>query len=297
MDRIFNIPKSIIERSQIDEFWIDTNDAMVGMSEIKFDKDYCWVPWHIYEDSLADHDEINNKSIEKDYWTLYPLNLFSEIQRIRRESYRACIWYKEICNNIPTSKSVMIRINDSCKREDIIKSALEDNLNAYPFVRLCTMSPKDVKFVPLYEKVEDAAKDLAISERTKNGCHLFLREKKEYEIEARCFWSRDKLRAVSISILDIDMDDKNDALKSIIIKFFEKYKKFIPYHSAIIDIGIIYSGSESGHTLSDADKWVELIEFNSFGPDMNATSGNFSWYEDILTLLFSKEPVFRYLNS
>lgn len=273
MDRIFNIPKYLSNRSSIDECWIETNDANVGMSEIKFDDMHCWVPWHIYEDSLIDDDIINEHAIEKDYWTLYPIHLYSEIQRIRGESYKACNWYEDIINNIPTSKSIISKINDEYNRDYEIQKVLEENLEKYPFVRLCTMSAKDVKCVPIYEKWEDALKDLNCSERTKRGCHIFMREKREYTTEARCFWSRDKLRAVSLALLDTDIDEiENKKIESSITYFFKRYGKYIPYHSAVVDIGIISSDPKGLR--------IELIEFNSFGPDMNATAGNFSWYED-----------------
>ena len=92
----------------------------------------------------------------------------------------------------------------------------------------------------------------------------------------RCFWSHGKLRAISLdNNIDFTKFDKED-----ILEFFKNYEKYIPYHSAIVDIG---------KTIEQ----IELIEFNTFGPDMKATAGNFSWKEDIMILLFSPIPIFR----
>jgi hypothetical protein len=102
-----------------------------------------------------------------------------------------------------------------------------------------------------------------------------MRQIRNYKWEARCFWSRDKLRAISLpSDMDFTDDDKNE-----ILDFFNKYGKYLPYHSVTIDIG-------------KCDN-IEIIEFNTFGPDMKATAGNFSWYEDIMILIWSSTPVFR----
>lgn len=146
------------------------------------------------------------------------------------------------------------------------------------------MSPKDIKQIPIYDNYKIAYNHLRTSDRTKNifdydPCldmkfHLFLREQRIYSWEARCFWSRDKLRAVS---LPKDMDfSPQDKLQ--IIEFFNIYSINFPYHSATVDI-------------EKYNNIIELIEFNTFGPDMNAIAGNFSWEEDAMTLLFSTEPV------
>lgn len=143
-------------------------------------------------------------------------------------------------------------------------------LPMYPFVRLCQMSPKDVARALSPEEA------LATSQRTgpllyTNPCHLIMREEKKYLEEVRCFWSRDRLRCVSGSV-----EVSEEEIKA----FFYKYGFYIPYHSAVVDLGRTIEG------------W-ELIEFNSFGPDLNATVGNFSWREDIEILLNAEEVVFR----
>lgn len=83
--------------------------------------------------------------------------------------------------------------------------------------------------------------------------------------------------------MDEELDEKE---KEATLMFFKRWGRHFPYHSAIVDIGKIKSESSS-------DIKIELIEFNTFGPDMYATAGHFSWYEDVLVLLYSKEPVFK----
>ncbi len=255
--------------------WIETNDALTDMSEIKVTDKYCIVPYHIYEDSLCDDDYINHDVIENGSNFKYPIKHFSRIQNLREQSYHACVWYPEIKNIIPTAESLLIPIVSSSQVQDELKN----NIAKYPFVRLCTMSPKDIKSLPLYDQWETAYNDLTISQRTNDlfegEKHLFLRKKREYQWEVRCFWSHGQLRAVSIPN-DVELTELD---KEKILEFFKKYGKYIPYHSATVDIG-------------QTDQ-IELIEFNTFGPDMKATAGNFSWREDVMILLFSPKPVFR----
>lgn len=272
MDRVYTLPSS-----QEESRWIQTNDAQINLSEIKVMEHFCIVPHHIYEDSLIEDEEINLDVLEKDQTVSYPRKHFERIQFLREQSHRACIWYPEVEVKIPTASSLLLEFHST----EELQNALAENISKYPFVRLCTMSPKDVNRIPIYDNWKKAFHDLIKSERTGNifeedQCkHLFLRKKKEYQWEVRCFWSRDRLRAISLpSYRDFCSEEKEE-----ILEFFQKYGKDFPYHSAVVDIG--------------RTDQIELIKFNTFGPDMKATSGNFSWYEDVLTLLFSPQPVFR----
>ena len=266
MDKIFKLPADI--RSS--NLWIDKNDALTNYSEIKITNDYCIVPYHIYEDSLCDDDDINKDMVQCQYNFKYPRHLFSQLHQLRVKSYYACVRYPEIKTTIPTAESILIPIESILK----LKKDLKKNILNYPFVRLCNMSPKDIR-LPLYNDWKEAFNDLITSIRTNDFTdkHLFMRKKKIYEWEARCFWSHGKLRAVSLP--DLFIEDVTKEIKT----FFKQYGKYIPYHSATVDIG--------------KTDCIELIEFNTFGPDMNATSGQFSWIEDIMILLFSQTPVFR----
>lgn len=264
--------------------WISDNNCQTHLSEIKISDKHCIVPNHIYEDSLVENEPLDSVVVFKDGEILYPKSHFKAIQEARVSSYKACIWYPNIADKIPTAKSLLIALNS----KDHLYNSISIHLKDYPFVRTCIMSPKDIKFPSLYDDHFEAYNDLLKSDRTRNlleypfcedcqGKHLFLREKKTYIWEVRCFWSRDKLRAVSLPIYyDLQCTDHSE-----ILEFFDKYGKELPYHSATVDIGKLDNGK------------LELIEINTFGPDMNATSGNFNWYEDVMILLFSESVIFR----
>ena len=276
---IYTLPKSRFSR------WVETNDADTNLSEIQVTEDYCIVPMHIYQDSLIENDFLDKFIIEENIHIFYNRKALKDIQETRANSYRACIWYQEIIGKIPTAESILLKISSISE----VREGLENNIEKYPFVKLCTMSAKDKKEIPIYnkDKIKDALDDLICSDRTNNlfsepycfeceGKHLFMRMYKKYLWEARCFWSRDKLRAVSMpNFMEYDKKDQDD-----IIKFFNNYGKYFPYHSATVDIGM-------------TDNGIELIEFNTFGPDMKASAGNFSWFEDVTILLYSPIPVFR----
>lgn len=252
--------------------WMEINDAGLNISEILIYGDKCFVPAHIYEDSLVEdfYDKIIS---EENNYLLFPLDLRESIQKARIKSYSACIWYPEIEKVVPTAQSKLFLLNS---HENLLNN-IKENIHEYPFVRLCSKSPKDVKPVPIYNDATEAYNDIIRSNRTHDfmGKHLFMREEREYLWEARCFFSRDKLRAVSLP-LHVDGIDNN-----IIIDFFDKYGKFLPYHSVMVDIG------------ETIDKNIEIIELNSFGPDMLATAGNFSWAEEFFDLLYSRDVIFR----
>lgn len=282
MDRVY-----ILNPSKKPVKWVETNDAEVNLSEIKIVGDRCIVPIHIVNDSLIEDDYLDNLADYDDIGRTvsYPKHCIEYIQDMRRNSFRSCIWYHNIEDVIPTAKSILIELSTV----DELRNSINANIDRYPFIRLCTMSCKDKKEIPIYDNksIETCIDDITTSERTKNlfnkpfceGCkgkHLFMREVKNYDCEFRCFWSRDRLTAVSSP----PYYEASEAEKAAILDFFNIYGKHIPYHSTIIDIGVV-------------DGKIELIEFNSFGPDMKATAGNFSWYEDIMTLLFSQTTVFR----
>lgn len=277
------IHKIFILPNRTSDKWIESNDAQTEISEIMVDKDFCYVPIHIYEDSLIDSDEFGENINYSNRYVILDRKYLNLIQELRISGYRACIWYEEIKDKIPTARSILLSIES----KEQLKSSLSKYISCYPFVRLCTMSPKDIKCPSVYFDSELAFNDILISERTSdiieppfcencNGKHLFMREERNYIWEVRCFWSRDKLRAIS---LPINYNFTKKDRKSIIM-FFNNYSVYFPYHSATVDIG-------------KTNDSIELIEFNSFGPDMKATAGNFSWKEDVMILLFSNEPCFK----
>lgn len=237
---------------------------------------------YIYYDSLLEYPvlpifcENNDKNIVK-----YHIDQLKNIQLERIRSYRACIWYPELINkNIPTAKSHLVKIYNHKQ----LKKEISKNIQKYPFVRTCEKSPKDCI---LSDYDNNIINMLLSSQRTRNlfdndyclncSCkHLLMRELRSFIWECRCFWSRDNLTAVSTPY-EFNFNEKNK-----ITQFFNLYKYDLPYHSAVIDIGLVKNSGV-----------LEIIEINTFGPDLLASSGNFSWIEDICILLFSKKTIFR----
>lgn len=266
--------------------WIETNDAEVGLSELAVTATRIVVPQHIHIDCLCnyqDDDICCSYEIEPidsgNGKFIYAREDESKIRTLRLEAYRACHWYYDIEDTVPTAKSILVRVH-SLKD---IKQTLEKYIEAYPFVKSCGMSPKDIIDPPVFDSsdidlnVENAMMALCQSIRTIDivNMHLFMREKLEFVIESRCWVRLDKLRAVSSG-------DDITQYYDLIVEFFTKHMEHFPYFTAIVDIGIT------------AEHKVYLIEFNTFGPDMIATAGNFSWYEDIAILLNAPKPVFRH---
>jgi len=165
--------------------WIDTNDAETGLSQIQVTNDKCIVPRNIYIDSLVEDEYLNNLLIDNEEGKIiYPRYTLNYIQE-----KRACIWYPEISNRIPTSDSILLNIISMEK----IKLDIKSNIKKYPFIRLCTMSAKDVKRVPIYNinNIDKAIEDIINSNRTNNlflepycencmGKHIFMRKKRVY---------------------------------------------------------------------------------------------------------------------
>jgi len=248
-------------------------------SEIKVRTTVCIVPIHIWEDSLV---ESNLEYIKRgSKGVTYNIDLLEQINIQRQLSYVATVWYPEIEGKIPTAKGVLYRIESLKHLMELLRTHIPSPDGSNVFVRLCDMSPKDVLHPPIFSDATKAYEVLLSSNRTRYNIlskSLFLRELRVYNWEARCFWSRNKLRAVSFGASGLDQITKDK-----ILKFFTTYGHFIPYNSVVVDIGEVNNGSEV----------IELIEFNTFGPDMLATAGHFCWHEDLHILLASPEPIFR----
>lgn len=129
MDKIFTISGIDTKR------WIEINDARTELSEIKIKNALCYVPMHIYEDSLIDLDEISEVIVSDDVmdnegFILFHESCFDLIQEARYKTNRACIWYDEIVNKIPTADSILLSIHS----KEELRKALDMYINYYPFV-------------------------------------------------------------------------------------------------------------------------------------------------------------------
>lgn len=253
------------------------NNCNMPLSELRLVNDEIYVPMHIYEDTLIDTD-LEELGTMTDKFVIYDICMFEDIRICRLNGYRACLWY-EHCDKIPTAKSILYKP----KNKEDTTNFIRENIEKYPFIRTCHMSPKDINTKPLFYDVNDAIETLSVSARTCNIfsddnsiCkHIFMREKRDFKWECRCFWYRRKLRAVSMDT-ELTTNDKGN-----ISSFFDDYGANIIYNTAIVDLGMTNEGN------------LELIEFNTFGPDMNATSGHFDWVEDYYDILNADVPIYR----
>lgn len=281
--------------------FVSTNDANVGLSELKHVGDLIYVPGHIYRDHLCgaitpevcysfSSEPLNFVKAEtnpivhegQDSFAVFKQEQYEDIMKARVDSCAACHWYEALKDDNITAESIILPVESLSQLYEI----LDSHLQQYPFVRSCAMSPKDIIDISLFnspdhkQNVASAFNALMSSERTRDivGKHIFMRRAQTYKVECRCWYRLDKLRAVSSG-------DNISSYYKAIVEFFQRYSKDSIYETAIVDIGI------------DTEGKIWIIEFNTFGPDMLATAGNFSWYEDIILLMNSKQPVFRHTGE
>lgn len=202
-------------------------------------------------------------------------------------NYNSCYWYPYlILNNVPTIKSIIIETDNL----DSIRNEIDDNINEYPFVRLCNASPKDYhkgcifqSAIQVVEALENSARTwfMLNTKITKHKICVMMREKVEIDYEVRCFYNNG-LRAVSCNYCKDDFVNINE-FENIIIDFFEIYGDKMPYEQSTIDLGI-------NKDFDDAF----IIEFNSFGINSKAGAELFDWREDFHILYHSDIPTFKY---
>lgn len=248
------------------------SELPTDISELQYTSENIFVPRHIFEDSLVDCDALVPLYEKKDF-VVFSLDVKDMILHQRVQSYAANVWFPVVRDIIPTAPGTLVLITSLEMLRDALQKAVKPC-----FVRLGTMSPKDIRNPPVFCFGAEAYAALLSSERTREtlvGNYLFLREVRTYNWEARCFWSRDALTAVCLPY------ERDADMEHAILTFFDTYSAHFPYHSAVVDVGF-----------SDAHG-LELIEFNTFGPDLCATAGRFNWQEDYFLLLQSKTVVFR----
>lgn len=253
----------------------NTTDNQIKLSEIQVTYNSCIVPRHIFNDSLQ--SELMFVTKFTDNYVIFPKRYFSKIQLLRERSYRSCIWFPQINGIVPCTESKLVAVSNI----NDIKRVLELNIPYYPMVKLCSKSTN--KF---YNNHREAIRDFTYSGIPAeillppycDGCpskHLFFVKRKSYYWKVKCFWSQEKLTAVSLP----DLTHLSKTEQDEIIKFFEIYGSYLPYHSCIADIG-------------KTDNGLEIIDINNFGPDVSNNTGNFDWNRDHHLLMSSPAPVF-----
>lgn len=158
-------------------------------------------------------------------------------------------------------------------------------------VKLNRLSPKDVRNPPIFSSLDEALKVIESSERCnaehEDKPYIMIREvepliQKYPHKEFRCFIYNEKLRAISSSYYEGDEDiiDNPDLYKNKIVSYVNKIP--LMKRDIVIDI-FCYAEKDI----------VFIIECNRYE---RAGSELFDWIEDVNTLKYSKEPVFRYLD-
>lgn len=108
------------------------------------------------------------------------------------------------------------------------------------------------------------------------GCskHLFMRERKQYEWKARCFWSHGRLTFLHPIQTPINVDSLTlpfllvPVAVSMDEEMVEQERAASSDHRSSGEGGKEKEGEEG----KDKDVNIDLVEFNTFGPDMYTTS-------------------------
>jgi hypothetical protein len=236
------------------------------------------IPSHILEDSELNED--------KDY-------AIKDIPYITKKRIKAT-WD---CNleNVQNIPIVPFKIFGNCRKKNKVQISslqvqkfIENSCNELKtscfFIKTCEFSSKDVR-IPIFDNEENVAekvfKELKSSNRTNNyeERHLIIKVVRNFMIEARCYIYKDKL-CVIISKGDLA------EYKESILDFYKKYKFDIPYHCCCMEIGINDKSKNSNFPE------IEVIEFNSLGPDLICDISPLSWDQDWELFLLNEKPIF-----
>lgn len=264
-------------------------DTTYNDSKITINNEDFIVPDWIMDDVSYFYPEIYSqiKKTSKEY-TYFSSEYYPHFCQLRKQIYWMCNWYTELIDeNVPVIKSKIIPMK-AAEGSLNTEISLETETSSI-FVRLCNASPKDI-INPIFhhESFEYILDILKESSRTgymfdlklKDCPHLVIREVASISYEMRCFWYKNKLRAVSGPLEYVNISTQNK-LTTKVNKFFENYADCIFYNSATIDLGIVNND-------------VVIIEINSFGSDMLASGQLFTWSNDFTILYNSKTPVYRF---
>jgi hypothetical protein len=206
--------------------------------------------------------------------------------QFRKQIYWMCNWYEDLVSNgIPVISAKFYCINND--PEQMI-SILDQVLTEDKFIRFCNGSPKDIE-TPIYGSDSDPEEIIKVfkeSARTfymfsgPHPTHLIVRPVVKIEHEVRCFWHRNKLRAVSGPDHYVEESEQKE-IKETVNDFFQTHGPSLCFNSATIDLGI-------------TTNTAFVIEINSFGLDMLAGAEFFSWKDDFNILYDSTEPVYKF---
>lgn len=230
------------------------------LSEISIDeKDCLIIPQSIIEDGNLDNEKI------------YTVSEWDTVIKKRISATWDCKLddFSQDLPIVPFVKSKLIR------DEKMLKEFISQHISEYGFVKTCRFSPKDVSDC-CFTDTNKAVEAIVNSERTKKykGHHIVMKKIRHFTQEFRCFWYNDKLRVV-VSKESISKD-----MRKRLTEFFEKYKYSIPFHNCCIELGL------------SKDYDIEIIEFNSLGPDLICDVSPLEWSQNWEIIMLSSSPKF-----
>uniref|UniRef100_A0A6G6AAB0 D123 family protein n=1 Tax=Borely moumouvirus TaxID=2712067 RepID=A0A6G6AAB0_9VIRU len=250
---------------------------------------------------------------------------FEYLRQSQISIYWVSNWYDYLMEN---TKNVMITFKSHLiylSEEDILNlfnyktnnvvpielvnkiSKLITQLCGSTFIRTDAYSPKDLLYNNTVStlKITNAIDALQLITKSSRCCsklfdsnnkivskYLVLRQYVDYDInyEFRCFIFGWKLRAISQAGFEYNPklhEDKKKIYDSI-LKFWDKFSRICPFSECTMDI--VYNDKWIDNTLGNSG--IVIIEFNSFGPHMNACSGLYNWIRDYYILTQSDKPHF-----
>ncbi|AUV58077.1 hypothetical protein [Bandra megavirus] len=250
---------------------------------------------------------------------------FEYLRQKQIATYWVSEWYDYLIENVPntmiTFKSKLIRLTDNdiadlskFKINNIIPDSLAkkitktiSKMSCSCFIRTDAYSPKDLLHREIIDTLEvtdaiTALKLITQSERCSSKLfggdnkifskYIVVREYVNYDTnyEFRCFVYNWRLTAISQSGFEynLELHSKKNTIYQSIIKFWDKFGRICPYSECTMDI--IYNDKWIDNTLNNSG--IVIIEFNSFGEHMNASSGLYDWTKDHSILTRSKTPHF-----
>ena len=184
---------------------------------------------------------------------------------IDRAATLDCVETKEF----PQAKKV---VSPLIQTEDEARSFIGEHIRDFPFVKLCTLSPKDTNTL-LFKTADAAIQALRQSARTSScicdgkwphsgGYHIIMKERRDYVASSRCFVVGGVVTLVSGNITPAD-----------VCRFMDSVARIEPpVDDYCMEIGEFIDAGTNKHI-------IEVIEFNAIDCDPDPLTWCGNWYE------------------
>ncbi|AVL94476.1 D123 family protein [Moumouvirus australiensis] len=282
-----------------------------------------------YQKSIEVNDDCTFKMSKNEY--IFDLNGnetnidFEYLRQSQISIYWVSNWYDYLMENTKnimiTFKSHLIYLSEedilnlfNYKTNNVVPTELINKisniiieLDGSTFIRTDAYSPKDLLYNKTVStlKITNAVDALQLVTKSSRCCsklfdsnnkivskYLVLRQYVDYDTnyEFRCFIFGWKLRAISQAGFEYNPKLHEDKKKiyDLILKFWNKFSRICPFSECTMDI--VYNDKWIDNTLGNSG--IVIIEFNSFGPHMNACSALYNWVRDYYILTQSDKPHF-----